>query len=41
MSLATTRALMEPEDTSMDSLPWTGAQDKGSIEASCLCETYD
>ena len=41
MSLAMTRALTEPEDASMESLPWAGAQDNGSIEASCLCETYD
>ena len=36
-----TRALTEPEDTSMESLPWAGTQDNGIIEASCLCETYD
>jgi len=41
MSLAVTRALTVPEDASFDSLPWAGAQDNGSIEASCLCETYD
>ena len=36
-----TRVLTEPEDTSMESLLWAGAQDNGSIEASCVCETYD
>jgi len=41
MGLAVTRALTVPEDASFDSLPWAGAQDNGSIEASCLCETYD
>ena len=42
MSLAMTRALTEPGDGrgSLD-LPWMGASDNGSIEASCLCETYD
>ena len=36
-----TRALTEPEDTSMEIMLWVGVQDNGSIEASCLCETYD
>mmetsp|Transcript_1026 Transcript_1026/g.2203 ORF Transcript_1026/g.2203 Transcript_1026/m.2203 type:complete len:680 (+) Transcript_1026:297-2336(+) len=40
MSLAVTRALTA-EDASFEGLPWAGAQDNGSIEASCLCETYD
>ena len=40
MSLAMTRALTEPEDASMESFLWAGAQDNGSIDASCLCETY-
>ena len=41
VSLAVTRALTEPEGEDADKLPWAGAQDCGSIEASCLCETYD
>ena len=46
MSLAMARALTEPEDTSLDSLPWatelvSQENSSSSIEASCLCETYD
>ena len=41
LSLAVTRALTNPEENSMDSLPWSGAQDDGVLEASCLWETYD
>ena len=41
ISLAMTRTLTTPENANMESLPWAGAQDNGSIEASCLCETYD
>lgn len=46
MSLAVTRALTMPEDTSLDGLPWAASSKEGeksgsSIEASCLCETYD
>ena len=37
LSLAMTRALTEADDTI---LPW-GSEDSGSIEASCLFETYD
>ena len=40
MSLAMTRMYMETEDTPLD-LSWVGAEDLGSIEASCFCETYE
>ena len=40
MSLAVTRALTNDVDISVE-MPWSGAADNGSIEASCLCETYD
>jgi len=40
MSWAMTRALMEDDDEGID-LKWGGAQDPESIEANCLCETYD
>lgn len=40
MSLAMTRVFMEAEGKELD-LTWVGAEDPGSIEASCFCETFD